>query len=73
MQKARLEDRDEGGDMPMGDASPKEPPDMKMPDPVICEKCGKPIKDPTDAVEMTPFGTDTKTFAHKPIPGCPGD
>jgi hypothetical protein len=48
-------------------------PEMKMPAVVICQKCGRPIEDLAAAVEMTPMGTDTRQFAHKPIPGCPTD
>lgn len=46
---------------------------LKMPDVAICLKCGKPIEDLTRAVEMTPYGTDVRQFAHNPIPGCPTD
>ena len=52
---------------------PENPTNLKMPDPIICPVCGKVIEDLRDAVETTPFGTDTRQFAHKPIPGCPVD
>ncbi len=44
---------------------------LKMPDPILCTVCGQVIESLEDAVEMTPYGTDVRQFAHKPIPGCP--
>jgi hypothetical protein len=46
---------------------------LKMPDPIVCTECGRIIEDLADAVESTPFGTDTRQFMHKAIPGCPED
>ena len=56
-----------------GNMSPDEFTNLKMPDPVICTECGKEIEDVAAAVETTPYGTDTRQFAHAPIPGCPTD
>jgi len=56
-----------------GEGHPEDQPILKMPDVVICKVCGKPIEDIEEAVEMTPYGTDTRQFAHRPIPGCPTD